>query len=95
MKILKLSRMIELIQKDKLLHYIVAYLIFDICFSVGERYDINTYLNSLIAFGVSTIAIFLKEVLDEIDYNGWSWGDILAGYLGVLTKIILILITIL
>ena len=80
------------IPKDKILHYFVSYLILDICLSVLEHFDVTTWLSIVISLSVVSIAIFGKEAIDEKQYHGWDWYDILAGYLGVITNIGLFLI---
>lgn len=80
------------IPKDKILHYFISYLILDICLSVLEHFDVTTWLSIVISLSVVSIAIFGKEAIDEKQYHGWDWYDILAGYLGVITKTGLFLI---
>lgn len=88
----KLCKLICDIPKDKILHYFIAYIIIDICFSTLCHFNISILFNVLISFDVATVAIFGKEILDEKLYNGWCWFDILAGYLGVISKICVIVI---
>ena len=80
------------IPHDKILHYFISYLILDICLSVCEHFDITTWLSIVISLSVVSIAIFGKETIDEKQYHGWSWMDILAGCLGAITKLGLFLI---
>lgn len=87
----KLCYKLANIAKDKLLHYFISYLIVDFCLSIGYCINLNNWINILIAISIASICIFGKETIDQIKYNGWDWKDILAGYLGVITKIILFL----
>lgn len=80
------------IHKDKILHYFLSYFIFDTCLSVCVHFDVTTWLSVVISLFVVSIAIFGKEAIDEKEYCGWSWMDILAGYLGVITKLGLFLV---
>lgn len=79
------------IAKDKLLHYFISYLIADFYLSIGYSIGLINWLSLLIAVSVASLCIFGKETLDQIKYKGWDWKDILAGYLGVITKLILFL----
>lgn len=88
----KLCYWIERIPKDKILHYFISYLILDICLSLCLHYNVTTWLSIVISLSIVSIAIFGKEAIDEKQYNGWSWLDILAGYLGVITKLGLFLV---
>lgn len=83
------------IAKDKILHYLLSYIIFDFFLSLFERVDLSNWFNITLSLVIVSIAIFGKEVIDEKEYNGWDWYDILAGYLGVITKLIFFLIIIL
>ena len=83
---------IRRIPEDKILHYFISYFILDTCLSVCGHFDVNTWLSIVISLSVVSIAIFSKEAIDEKQYHGWSWMDILAGYLGVITKFGLFLI---
>ena len=82
------------IPPDKVLHYFISYLILDICLSLCLHYNVTTWLSIIISLSIVSIAIFGKEAIDEKRYNGWSWYDILAGYLGTITKLILFLVKI-
>lgn len=88
----KLCYLIGRIPKDKILHYFISYLILDICLSIFRHFAINTLISVVISFSIVSIAIFGKEAIDEKRYNGWSWIDIIAGYLGVITKLGLFLV---
>lgn len=80
---------------DKLLHFIVAYLILDIILSTGLRLNLNVILTIITAVVLTSLLIFGKESYDEKEYNGWNWKDILAGYIGVFAKLLVFLILIL
>ena len=80
------------IPHDKVLHYFLSYLIFDTCLSLCLHYNVTTWISIIISFFIVSIAIFGKESIDEKEYCGWSWMDILAGYLGVITKLGLFLV---
>lgn len=76
------------IDKDKILHFLVCYVIFDYCLSIGEHFNFNIILTLISSFIIISSLIFLKEVIDENKYNGFDWYDILAGYIGVIAKTI-------
>lgn len=82
------------IPHDKVLHYFMSYLIFDTCLSICVHYNIANFLSIVIALLVVSIAIFGKEAIDKKQYKGWCWYDILAGYLGTITKLSLFLVEI-
>lgn len=79
------------VAKDKLLHYFISYLIVDFYLSISCYISLPIWINLLIAIGIASLCIFGKELIDQIRYKGWDWKDILAGYLGVITKLILFL----
>lgn len=81
--------------KDKILHFFISYFIFDLIFSILEHSGLYVWFNVLVAFSAVTVFIFLKEFVDELEYNGWDWTDILADYLGVILKFAILLLTIL
>ena len=76
------------IDKDKILHFIICYVIFDYCLSIRERFNFNIILILISSFIIISSLIFLKEIIDENEYNGFNWYDILAGYIGVIAKTI-------
>ena len=88
----KLCYWIGRIPKDKILHYFLPYFIFDTFLSIFGHFAVNTLISVVISFSIVSIAIFGKEAIDEKEYCGWSWMDILAGYLGVITKLGLFLV---
>lgn len=90
----KICNWIGRIPHDKVLHYFISYLIFDICLSLCLHYNVTTWLSIVISIIIVSIAIFAKEIVDKTEYNGWNWLDILAGYLGIITKFSLFLVEI-
>lgn len=80
------------IPKDKILHYFLSYLILDTCLSICGHLNVTAWISVVISLSIVSIAIFGKESIDEKEYCGWSWMDILAGYLGVITKLGLFLV---
>ena len=83
-----ICHLIGKIDKDKILHFLICYIIFDYCLSIGEHFNFNIILTLISSFIIISSLIFLKEVIDEKEYNGFNWYDILAGYIGVITKTI-------
>ena len=83
-----ICRWIANIYKDKILHFLICYIIFDYCLSIGEHFNFNTELTFISSFVIVSFLIFWKEVIDKKQYNCWDWYDILAGYIGVITKTI-------
>ena len=82
------------IAKDKILHFLICYIIFDYCLSIGEHFNFNIILTLISSFIIISSLIFLKEVIDKNEYNDFDWYDILAGYIGVIAKTILFIIQI-
>ena len=80
------------IPKDKILHYFLSYFILDTCLSICGHLNVTAWISVVISLFIVSIAIFGKEAIDEKRYNGWSWIDIIAGYLGTITKLILFLV---
>lgn len=82
------------IAKDKILHFSIAYIIFDFCLSIFNRYcnNIVTILYSLI---VVSVFIIFKEILDKRSGEIFDTKDILAGYIGVCVKLIIFILYIL
>ena len=80
------------IPKDKILHYFLSYFILDTCLSICGHLNVTAWISVVISLSIVSIAIFGKEAIDEKEYCGWSWMDILAGYLGVITKLGLFLV---
>lgn len=88
----KLCYWIGRIPKDKILHYFISYFILDTFLSIFGYFNVTSLISVVISFSIVSIAIFGKEAIDEKRYNGWSWIDIIAGYLGVITKLGLFLV---
>ena len=80
------------IPKDKILHYFLSYFILATCLSICGHLNVTAWISVVISLSIVSIAIFGKEAIDEKEYCGWSWMDILAGYLGVITKLGLFLV---
>ena len=71
------------VQSDKVLHFLV-------CFVVTFALS---WVNVIIAIIFALILSFYKEFMDMNEKgNYWSWGDILADSLGILTAVILWLV---
>ena len=83
-----ICRLIGKIDKDKILHFLICYVIFDCCLSIGEHFNFNTELTFIGSFIIISFLIFWKEAIDKNQYNGFDWCDILAGYIGVIAKTI-------
>ena len=83
-----ICRWIANIDKDKILHFLICYVIFDCCLSIGEHFNFNTELTFIGSFIIISFLIFWKEAIDKNQYNGFDWCDILAGYIGVIAKTI-------
>ena len=83
-----ICRLIGKIDKDKILHFLICYIIFDYCLSIGEHFNFNIILTLIGSFIIISFLIFLKEIIDENKYNDFNWYDILAGYIGVIAKTI-------
>ena len=83
-----ICRFIGKINKDKILHFLICYVIFDYCLSIEEHFNFNIMLTFISSFIIISSLIFLKEVIDKNEYNGFDWYDILAGYIGVIAKTI-------
>lgn len=82
------------IKIDKSLHFIVAYIIFDVVYTICNRFSLPIWLSITIAFIIASIALVGKELIDEKKYNGFDWYDIFAGYLGILLKLAILSIMI-
>jgi len=71
------------VQSDKVLHFLV-------CFVVTFALS---WVHVIIAIIFALILSFYKEFMDMNEKgNYWSWGDILADSLGILTAVILWLV---
>lgn len=91
----KICQQIATIQKDKVLHFICSYLIFDFCLNIISKFPISNFWNIIISFIIVTIFIIGKEIIDQVKYKGFDWKDILAGYIAVIAKLLLFIIMIL
>ena len=80
------------ITKDKLLHFILGYIIFDYCLSVFDRFGLHFILNISLSFLIVSFCIIGKELIDKKVYNGFDIWDIIASYLGVILKGIALMI---
>lgn len=68
-------------QLDKVLHLFVSFILVLV---LSIPFTPVTAVGSTFAIGI------LKEVYDQISYNGWSWGDIVANVLGIAFAFIII-----
>lgn len=92
----KLLNMVTSLSKDKILHYFIAYILFDIVLSIGIACNLNVWINLLISISIITLFIIGKEVYDYFNPKGVvDAKDIYAGYLGACTKLIIFTITLL
>ena len=82
------------IAKDKILHFLLSYMIFDYALSACVRFGFATWLTLTLSLLIVSCAIVGKELIDKKEYNGFDWWDIVAGYLGVIAHIIPFLIMI-
>lgn len=82
------------IAKDKILHFSIAYIIFDFCLSIFNRYC-NDIITILYSFLVVSCFIIFKEILDKRSGEIFDKKDILAGYIGVCVKLIIFILYIL
>lgn len=78
--------------KDKILHFLLGYVICDCSLSVFERVFRNCYISLILSIAVVTIFIIGKEIIDKKSGELFDKKDILAGYLGVSLKVIVFLI---
>lgn len=83
------------IAKDKILHFFLSYMIFDYALSACVRLDFSLWLTLTFSLLIVSCAIIGKELIDKKKYNGFDWWDVVAGYLGVIAKLIPFLIMIL
>lgn len=91
----KICQHIAKIEKDKLLHFIIPYIIFDFCLTIISKLPVHNILNIIISIIITSIFVIGKEIIDKIKYNGFDWKDILAGYIAITFKLILFIILIL
>ena len=76
------------IAKDKILRFLICYIIFDYCLSIGEHLNFNIELTFISSFVIVNFLIFWKETINKKQYNSFDWYNILAGYIGVIAKMI-------
>lgn len=75
---------------DKLIHYLVCSWIVLACY-VFLCIVIHGYA-MLIGIIIAVILGVLKEICDQLDYGGFSIGDLVADGLGIATSVIIIAI---
>lgn len=78
--------------KDKILHFLLGYVICDYSLSIFGRTGWNYHISLILSIIAVTIFIIGKEIIDKKSGELFDKKDILAGYLGVLLKIISFLI---
>lgn len=66
---------------DKVLHFLVSFFIY----IVLERLTGSVFWSTSIALLIGVI----KETVDQIEYQGWSWGDLVADAIGIIVAIYL------
>lgn len=81
-----LCKLISKPAKDKLLHFILGYIIFDYCLSAFERFELHFILNISLSLFIVSFCIIGKEFIDKKVYNGFDIWDIISSYLGVILK---------
>lgn len=86
---------ISKIQQDKLLHFIIAYLIVDIVLSVCCHFNLVYWIGIVIGVCIALLATIVKELDDKRQWDDWSWLDILASCVGIVIKVSLYLIEVL
>ena len=64
---------------DKVLHFLVSFFIY----MVLERLTGSVFWSTFITLLIGVI----KETIDQIEYGGWSWGDLLADVIGIIVAI--------
>ena len=64
---------------DKVLHFLVSFFIY----MVLERLTGSVFWSTFITLMIGVI----KETIDQIEYGGWSWGDLLADVIGIIVAI--------
>ena len=84
----KICYTIGQIAKDKILHYLLSYIIFDYCLSIGEYLNFNIELTFISSFVIVSFLIFWKESINKKQYNRFDRYNIIAGYIGVIAKTI-------
>ena len=65
---------------DKVLHFLA-------CYGVTMTFMVSGYW--LVGVILSVILSIVKELFDQWSYGGFSWGDILADVVGILSALII------
>lgn len=90
----KLCSYIASFPKDKILHFLLCYIMFDYLLVFSSRLISNIELATLVAFGIMNIIIYGKELYDSTKPNNkFDWHDVIAGYLGIELKFIIFIAT--
>lgn len=76
---------------DKLLHFILAYIIFDASIALFAKLSLPFVINYASSFAITLLALVGKEVVDEINYKGFDIEDILAGFFAIVLKTLIII----
>ena len=79
---------IRKIDKDKILHFLICYIIFDYSLSIGEYLNFNIELTFISSFVIVSFLIFWKEAINKKQHNRFDGYNIFVGYIGVIAKII-------
>lgn len=92
----KILNRIANIPKDKILHFILCYILTDLILSILYTCYVSIFNSVYITLAFTTIVIFAKEFLDKyVQKTFFDWKDVLAGYIGVILKIVIYLLTVL
>lgn len=91
----KICNWLGRIPTDKIIHFVVAYIIFDVIISVLTICNVSIIDSVIISFLITSACIFSKEAIDNYSYGLFDWYDVLAGYIGVITKLLILIIFIL
>lgn len=90
---LKMLMLIGSIQKDKLLHAFVSYIIYDLSFNITKVFDIKNLFCILISIITTSVFIIGKEIIDAYTPNNKAdYKDIIASYIGLILCLIISLI---
>jgi hypothetical protein len=68
---------------DKVLHFSVSYFIASVGLQIFGWKSIP----------IAILAGVIKEVSDELYFNGWSWGDVIFNFLGIGIALLIYLTT--
>lgn len=82
-----MERLINLANKniDKILHFVFAY-------SIAVTMTL-VFRSLWIGLSIAAAVSILKEAFDQWRYKGWSWGDLLADFVGIDVAYVVCLIT--